>query len=152
MITIDSQIWIYYFDPNALENKNVKKWMDSKLPDELIILSTIIPLEVSHNLYAVPKVNKDDIENLILKWITQENITMVGIDQHNMLIALELLKSNRSRGIGGRDCLILASMLTHDVETLVTNDKNLLRIRTLHRIDPIHDPPVILDKGEEFEQ
>ena len=90
MITIDSQIWIYFFDPNAPENLNVQKWMNSMLSRESIVLSMIIPLEVSHNLYAVPKVNKDDIENLILKWITQKNVTMVDVDQHMMLIALEL--------------------------------------------------------------
>ena len=152
MITIDSQIWIYYFDPNALENLNVQKWMNSMLPNETMILSTIIPMEVAHNLYAVPKIDKDEVEDFILKWITQENITIVDADQHNMLIALELLKSNRSRGIGGRDCLILASMLTQDVETLVTHDKNLLRVRTLQRIDPVIDPPLILNKGEEYEE
>ena len=126
MLTIDSQIWIYYFDPNASENFNVQRWMNSILPNEAIYLSTIIPVEVSHNLYAIPKVHKDDIENLVLKWITQENINLVDIDQHNLLIALELIKTNRSRGIGGRDCLILASMITQDVETLVTNDKNFI--------------------------
>ncbi len=151
MITIDSQIWIYYFDPNAPENPNVQKWMNSILPRETIILSTIIPMEVAHNLYAVPKVSKNDIEDLILKWITQENITIVDADQHNMLIALELIKSNRSKGIGGRDCIILASILNQDVETLVTHDKNILRVQNLHRIDPVFDPPLILGKGEEYE-
>ena len=150
MITIDSQIWIYFFDPNAPENPNVQKWMNSTLLNETIILSTIIALEVAHNLYAVPKVNKDDIEKLILKWITQENITIIDADQHNMLIALELLKFNRSKGIGGRDCFILASMLNQNVQTLVTNDKNMLRVQNLHRINPVFDPPSILHKGEEY--
>lgn len=150
MITIDSQIWIYYFDPNAHENSNVQKWMNSILPNEIVVLSTIIPLEVAHNLYAVPKVNKDDIEELILKWITQENITIVDADLHNMLIALELVKSNRGKGIGGRDCFILASMLNQDVHTLVTNDKNMLRVQNLDRINPVFDPPLILRKGEEY--
>ncbi|MBN2156757.1 MAG: PIN domain-containing protein [Candidatus Lokiarchaeota archaeon] len=152
MITIDSQIWIYYFDPNAPENLNVQKWMKSILQNEIIVLSTIIPLEVSHNLYAIPKISRDDVEELILKWITQENIRMVEVDQHNMLIALELMKTNRNRGIGGRDCLILASMLTQDVQMLVTNDKNLLRIQSLQRMNPVFDPPLILNKGEKFKQ
>lgn len=152
MITIDSQIWIYCFDPNANENTNVQKWFEGIMPKEQIILSTIIPLEVSHNLYAVPKLDKISTESLILKWLTQENISFVPIDHHLMLLALELLKSNRSKGIGGRDCLILASMLTKDVETIATNDKNLLRMSSLHRIDPVFDPPLILQKGEIFDE
>jgi len=152
MLTIDSQIWIYYFDPNAKENTNVQKWFEEAMLNEQIILSTLIPLEVSHNLYAVPKIDKISTENLILNWVTQENINFVSIDNHIMLLALELLKSNRSKGIGGRDCLILASMLTKDVETIVTNDKNLLRIESLRRIDPVFDPPLILSKGEAFDE
>lgn len=152
MITIDSQIWIYCFDSNAKENTNVQKWFEEVLLKEQIMLSTIIPLEVSHNLYAVPKIDKNSTENLILNWITLENINFVSIDSHIMLIALELLKANRGKGIGGRDCLILASMLTKDIETIVTNDKNLLRIESLRRIDPVFDPPLILNKGEVFDE
>ncbi len=152
MIAIDSQIWIYYFDPNAIANTSVQKWFEGILANEQIMLSTIIPLEVSHNLYAVPKLDKISTEKLILKWVTQENITFVPVDTDIMLIALELLKSNRSKGVGGRDCLILASMLSKDVETIVTNDKNLLRITSLLRIDPVFDPPLILNKGKEFDE
>ena len=100
----------------------------------------------------MPKANKNDIENLILKWISQEYIEFVEADQQTMLIALEILKNNRSKGIGGRDCLILASMLNSDVETIVAHDKNLLRIQNLNRIDPVFDPPLILNKGEEFDE
>ncbi|TFF99566.1 MAG: type II toxin-antitoxin system VapC family toxin [Promethearchaeota archaeon] len=150
LLTIDSQIWIYYFDPNAKENKNVEKWFEGILAKEEIMLSSIIPLEVAHNLYAVPDLDKLSTENLILKWVTQENITFIPVDTNIMLLALELLKANRSKGIGGRDCLILASMLAKDVEALVTHDKNLLKITSLLRIDPVFVPPLILNKGEEF--
>lgn len=152
MITIDSQIWIYYFDPNARENANVQKWFEGIMVKEQIMLSAIVPLEVSHNLYAVPKLDKKSTESLILKWISQENITFVSIDNQLMLLALELLKSNRDKGVGGRDCLILASMLVKDVETIVTHDKNLLRMSSLHRIDPVFNPPLILKKGEVFDE
>ena len=151
MLSIDSQIWIYFFDPNAKENTNVQKWFKEIMETEVVLLSTIIPLEVSHNLYAIPNLDKFSTENLILKWVTQENILFVPVDNDVMLLELEILKSNRSKGVGGRDCLILASMLAKDVETIVTHDKNLLRITSLHRIDPVFDPPLILNKGEEFD-
>ncbi|MBN1329317.1 MAG: PIN domain-containing protein [Candidatus Heimdallarchaeota archaeon] len=150
LLTIDSQIWIYYFDPNAKENESVEKWFEGILAKEQIMLSSIIPLEVAHNLYAVPNLDKLSTENLILKWVTQENITFIHVDTNIMLLALELLKANRSKGVGGRDCLILASMLAKGVETIVTHDKNLLRITSFLRIDPVFDPPLIISKGTEF--
>ncbi len=51
MITIDSQIWIYYWDSNAKEHKNITNWLNGKnkngiLFNKDIILSAIIPVEV----------------------------------------------------------------------------------------------------------
>ncbi len=56
MITIDSQIWIYYWDINALEHENVEIWLNGKNNDgilfkEEIVLSAIIPIEVGHHLF-----------------------------------------------------------------------------------------------------
>ena len=55
MITIDSQIWIYYWDINAPEHDNIKTWLNGTEKDgtlfmEEIILSSIIPIEVAHHL------------------------------------------------------------------------------------------------------
>lgn len=150
MITIDSQIWIYYFDPNAQENQNVRLWMNAILKTSEIVLNTIIPIEVSHNLYRIPKISPDNIEQLIFKWITQKNIKILQISNKEMLNALQILKSLRSKGIGGRDCLILATMELNEVNVLVTNDKNLLSLDYIKRIDPVFNPPLILEKGEKF--
>ena len=148
MITIDSQIWIYYFDPNAPENANATQWMETKLISEEIALSAIIPLEVAHNLYSIPKFPLDQIERLIFRWITQKNIKILEISQKEMIYSLQLLKTYRSRGIGGRDCLILATMDPCNVDILVTHDKNLLKLDRFTRIDPVSNPPMVLKKVE----
>lgn len=150
MITIDSQIWIYFFDPNAKENKNVQLWMKDHLQTSEILLNIIIPTEVAHNLYSIPKISRDLIERLLFKWITQKNITIAELSNKEMINALQKLKLLRSQGIGGRDCLILATMEFFKLETIVTNDKNLLTQIELRRIDPVFDPPMVLEKGELF--
>lgn len=150
MITIDSQIWIYYFDPNAKENKNVLHWMRKHLQTSDILLNIIIPTEVAHNLYTIPKISRNLIEQLLFKWITQKNITIADLSNKEMINALQKLKTLRSHGIGGRDCLILATMDFFEVKTIVTNDKNLLIQTDLQRINPIFDPPLILERGESF--
>ncbi len=146
MITIDSQIWIYFFDPNAPENENVRLWMNKNLQSSEIILSTIIPLEVAHNLYTIPKLSSITIEKLLFKWITQKNIKIADVSHREMVNALQMLKSLRPRRIGGRDCLILATMDLHNVGILVTNDKKLLNLDQYKRVIPIFNPPIIMEK------
>ena len=82
MITIDSQIWIYYWDVNAKEHKNVKKWLKGEeregiLFKEKIILSSIIPIEVGHNLFEKAEMEKEldkkSILDLLLSLISNEN-------------------------------------------------------------------------------
>ncbi len=150
LITIDSQIWIYYYDPNALENGNVSTWMKLNLKSKEIILSMIIPLEVAHNLYKIPRMSPDQIEKLLFRWITQKNIMILDATQEEMISALQMLKYYRSKGIGGRDCLILSAMNLSKVEILVTHDKNLLMLEKFKRIDPVFNPPLILEKNQVF--
>lgn len=151
-ITIDSQIWIYYFDPHADENENVSKWMDNALIQEEISLSVIIPMEVAHRLYRIKKLSKSNLDRLLLKWITKENINIMSADNQILLISLELMKKYQDEGIGGRDCLILATMYANEIDTLITHDKNLLKIMNVKRIDPVESPPLVLHINQEFKE
>ena len=150
-LTIDSQLWIYYFDTNAQENPNVQKWMREVIPHSKIWISSIIPMEVAHNLYKVTNLGKEDIEKLLIKWITHENIFIIDTNHQILLIAFDLLKSYRNMGIGGRDCLILASMLVKEIDTIATHDKNILNLDGWNRIDPVLNPPLKLVKGEKLD-
>jgi len=152
LITIDSQIWIYYFDPNAPENRNVGQWMKTNLKTANIVLSTIIPLEVAHNLYNIPRMASDQIEQLLFKWITQKNISIQDATQKELIMALKSLKTNRSQGIGGRDSLIISTMTLNNVEVLVTHDKNLLRLTQFSRIDPVFNPPLVLEINQPLDE
>ena len=43
-----------------------------------------------------------------------------------MLKALDILKSLKDQGVGGRDSIILASMQLYDIQTIATHDKRSL--------------------------
>jgi predicted nucleic acid-binding protein len=161
MITIDSQIWIYYWDINALEHENVEIWLNGKNNDgilfkEEIVLSAIIPIEVGHHLFRLTefkkKLEKDIVEDLILSLISSENCQLIEIDAILLVDAIQKLKKFSAMGIGGRDVLILATMDRLKVSTIATHDKNILALKEYRRIDPVFDPPLKLEIGEKFDE
>lgn len=161
MITIDSQIWIYYWDINAPEHENVKNWLNGEEKDgilfkEDIILSAIIPIETGHYLYKVADLSKDldkeTIEDLILALISTENCQIIDIDAILLVDVIQKMMKYSPLGIGGRDTLILATMDRLKVSTIATHDKNILKLKKYKRIDPVFDPPLILEIDEEFNE
>lgn len=159
MITIDSQIWIYYWDINAKEHNNIKNWLNGTnkngiLFKENIILSVIIPIEVGNHLFKLTDITEDfaknTIEDLILSLISSENCQLIDIDAILFVNVIQKMKKYSSLGIGGRDTIILATMDRLKVSTIATHDKNILTLKSYRRIDPIFDPPLILEIGEEF--
>jgi predicted nucleic acid-binding protein len=161
MITIDSQIWIYYWDINALEYENVEFWLNGKNNDgilfkEEIVLSAIIPIEVGHHLFRLTefkkKLEKDIVEDLILSLISSENCQLIEIDAILLVDAIQKLKKFSAMGISGRDVLILATMDRLKVSTIATHDKNILALKEYRRIDPVFDPPLKLEIGEKFDE
>lgn len=160
MITIDSQIWIYYWDSNALEHQNIRNWMsgidkDGILFKEDIILSSIIPIEVGLNLYRTAdlrkELDKETIEELLLSLISTENCQIVEVDELLLVDVIQKMKDYSQLGIGGRDTLILSTMDRLKVSAIATHDKNILKLKKYKRIDPVFKPPLVLDIDEEFD-
>ena len=161
MITIDSQIWIYYWDSNALEHQNIKKWMNGTEKDgilfkEELVLSSIIPIEVGHNLYRSAdlrkELDKDLVEELLLSLISTENCKIIEIDELLLVDVIQKMKDHSQLGIGGRDTLILSTMDRLKVSTIATHDKSILKLKKYRRIDPVFENPLILDINEEFDE
>ena len=161
MITIDSQIWIYYWDINSPEHKNVKSLLnggnnDGILFNEEIILSAIIPIEIAHHLYkkanTSKNLDKDTIEDLLLSLISSNNCQIIDIDAVLLVDVINKMKNYSSLGIGGRDTLILATMDRLKVTTIYTHDKNILILENYKRIDPVFDPPLIFEIEEKFNE
>jgi len=160
MITIDSQIWIYYWDINAIEHENIKNWLNGTEKDgilfkEEIILNSIILIEVGHHLYKAADLSqyldKETIEDLLLALISTENCQIIDIDAILLVDVIQKMKKYSPLGIGGRDTLILATMDRLKVSTIATHDKNILALKNYKRIDPVFDPPLILEIDEDFD-
>ena len=154
---IDSQIWIYYIDPNAEENENVNLLIEGSnkngvLFREKIISNPVIPVEVAHSFFANTKLQIDDSYDLVISLFNFENIEIKDFDIENLFDCLKILANFRTQGIGGRDAMILATMKKYYIPTLVTYVKNLLRLTELNRIDPIFNPPLVLEIGNEFDE
>ncbi len=159
MITIDSQIWIYYWDINSPQHDNIKTWLNGTEKDgilfkEEIILSSIIPIEVANHLYKLANKNKEldseTVEELLLSLISRENCQLIDIDWILLVDTVQKMKNYSLLGVGGRDTLILATMDRIKVSTIATHDKNILRLKKYKRIDPVFDPPLILEINEDF--
>ncbi len=157
MISIDSQIWIYYLDSNAKESTNVINFLDGDnengvLSKEKILINTIIPLEIAHSFFRNEQINAEKAYEIITSTFHLENMEIKEITLTLMEVALKIVEKNRNKGIGGRDALILATMEQEQVNTLVTHDKNLLELLNVRRIDQVFNPPLLLEVGEKFDQ
>ncbi|MEX2725734.1 MAG: type II toxin-antitoxin system VapC family toxin [Candidatus Sigynarchaeum springense] len=154
MLVVDSQIWIYYLDPNAPENRHVEPWLDDVLDHETILLAAIIPMEIAHCLFAIKdektKILKEKASDFIENLVLAENCVFVDVDQPLVIEALHLLEELRGLGIGGRDTLIIASMQRHGIDCIATHDKNMLKLTRFRRIDPAVSPPLNLAIGDEY--
>jgi predicted nucleic acid-binding protein len=151
---IDSQIWIYYLNENAQEHESVTNWLegndDGALFIEEIGLSIIIPIEVAHHLFAIKNIDKDSIMDFMNSIIGAKNIHIFSFQEIDLMETLVQLKKVRMTGIGGRDMMILVTMEKNGIDTLVTHDKNLLAQSKYKRVDPVMNPPLVLQVGEKY--
>ena len=157
MITIDTQILVYFFDPNCLENSNILSWIqnDKKkgiIYNENIVLNAIVPMEIAHNLFRVKNLSTNKIITNITNLISLNNVTIHEINREVIIASLEILKKIGNAGIGGRDSLILATMRMKNIKKIATHDKDILRIVDIERIDPVFNPPMVFKEGEEFDE
>jgi len=97
------------------------------------------------------ELNKTQVEEILLSLISLENCQLIDIDQNLIIEVINILKKYRTIGIGGRDALIIATMERMEIQTIATHDKNILSFKKFRRIDPVFDPPLILEIGEVFD-
>ena len=155
MIAIDTMLWIYNIDANAREHRNVRLWLEGKrskgvIKTECVLINTVIAMEIVHNLRRVAKLPAEHVYDYVLRILTLRNLVLDTLSLDALNESISTFEDYFQYGIGGRDATVLASMRRHGVTTIATHDKNLLSVREIERIDPTHDPPLILSKGEKF--
>lgn len=109
---------------------------------------------MGHQLYKIVELsedlNKETIEDLLLTLISTPNCQIIDLDSILLVIVIQKMKKYSPLGIGGRDTVILATMDRLKVSTIATHDKNILALKNYKRIDPVFDPPLILEINEDF--
>lgn len=140
MIMMDSNMWIYYFDESLDEHKYVKEPLrEIIMGEEGILANTIVIQEVAHYLIRHEPVEEfwEDINFLI----RLSSVELLDFDYAVMQKALKLLSKYWNYGIGGRDAVLLATMVMKEASEIMTHDGAFKKLRA--KMDEIEDFNVI---------
>jgi predicted nucleic acid-binding protein len=143
MITIDSNIWIYYLDKTLNEHKYVNDPVEQVIRNEEILTSTIIWLEVSHYLYKISSIPKQKIESTLRRLVRLSSMRVIDFDMELYFETIRLLGEFRHNGtlsLGGRDASIVAMMKRQKVNTILTHDRDFKKLEDkgiIKILDPI---------------
>ncbi len=137
MMYVDSNYWIYWLDARFPEHKHTTSVM-RRAVSRGVVLNYATLIEVAHYLRRLPGERFSDImadmQNL-------STLTLTDLDHETTHLALELLVRYSSKGLGGRDCVIIATMRIHGVKDLVTHDRAFSAVDGIRVVDTI--PPTI---------
>lgn len=133
MIYVDSNYWIYWLDERLPEHPHVEKLMTKGI-SEGIGISRVTLMEVAHYLRLLPKPKFAEQIYAIRNLAT---LTLVDLDAHISTSALDMLPEQASKGLGGRDCVILATMKATGIERIATHDRAFKSVKDIKVIDDI---------------
>ena len=130
---IDANYWIYWFDERLPEHIFVNESMQSAIKGN-VVLSTVTLMEISHYLRNLP-VNVLE-ENI--KMITSlSTLTLVDFTYDILQSSIGFLSKYSISGLGGRDCVILATMKAAGSKILLSHDKAFKKVNGIRIIDEI---------------
>ena len=134
ILTIDTNIWAYYFDKDAPEHKYVEKPVDKAIRSERIYVNAVIIMELSHFLIKNlgPVQGGEKIDSFL-----SYPLVIDDLDYKEVLGSIEELKRYSHLGVGGRDATMLALLRRSPSKKIMTHDGALKKIDWLDAIDPI---------------
>lgn len=137
ILTIDTNIWAYYFDKDAPEHRFIVKPVDQAVKSEQIVINTVIIMELAHLLVKNlgPIIGKEKLDTFL-----SYPHTIIDLDYHGVLESVEELRKYSHLGIGGRDATILAFMKKANCQKIMTHDEALKKVAGLQVIDPLPKP------------
>ena len=133
MIYVDSNYWIYWLDSRLPEHKRVATTMRSAIK-EGVAANHVTLVEVAHYLRMLPKQEFVGLMETIRRLTT---LTVFNLDDRIADSALKMMPEHASKGLGGRDCVILATMKSSGIERIATHDGAFRRISWIEVIDDI---------------
>lgn len=136
ILTIDTNIWAYYFDKEAPEHRYVEKPVDRAIKSDQISVNTVIVMELSHFLIKnLGPMQGGEKLNTFLRF----PVVVEDLDYSLMLESIEQLKRYSHLGIDGRGATILGFMKRSSTKKIMTHDAALKKVDWLNISDPIPD-------------
>ena len=130
---IDANYWIYWFDERLPEHDSVNGAMQSAIR-EGVVVSTVTLMEVAHYFKGL----STDVLDEKMKTITSlSTLTLVDFTSSILQTSINFLSVYSQSGLGGRDCVILATMRTIGSKVLLTHDRAFKRVKNIKIIDEI---------------
>ena len=133
MIYIDSNYWIYWLDSRLPEHRHVITPM-RKAIREGVAVNYVTLFEVAHYLRMLPKQEFFDLMENIRSLST---LNISNLDDHIADSALKMVPECAPIGLGGRDCVILATMKALGINRIATHDQAFKKIDWVEVIDDI---------------
>ncbi|MBI2970985.1 MAG: type II toxin-antitoxin system VapC family toxin [Candidatus Aenigmarchaeota archaeon] len=136
MIFIDSNMWCYFFDESARENKKVVEFVKRILEKEEVAINTAVITEIAHFLIKNlgPVNGKKKIETFLEFPLVVRDVTYADTKD-----SIELLCQYAHEGIGGRDATLLSSMKKLGIQRIATHDAAFKKVEWADVIDPIQN-------------
>jgi hypothetical protein len=135
LIYVDSNYWIYWLDSRLPEHRHVIAAMRRALAGG-VLMNYVTLVEIAHYLRLLPE---DEFSSRLSTVQNLSTLTLADLDHETTRVALEALPRYSSRGLGGRDSVILATMKARGVRDILTHDRAFESVEGIRVIDTI--PP-----------
>lgn len=134
ILTIDTNVWAYFFDRDSPEHARVASHVEKSLKSERIVINTVIVMELAH--FLVKNLGPVD-GGAKLGVFLGYPFSVVDLDYETALESVEMLKRYSHLGIGGRDATILAVMKRNGINRIMTHDDALKKVDWVEAVDPV---------------
>ncbi len=143
-IGLDTNLLIYAHIPRLPEHDRARNWIYRQLQssDTTLVTSPMILQELVHVITDPrrfqPPVSMSEALALAGNWTGRSNVECLPVTETATQLAFDLMDRN---GLGRKriaDCLLAATLLSHDVRILATrNVRDFAVFRELKAIDPL---------------
>ena len=133
LIYVDSNFWIYWLDSRLPEHEYVLEHIRRAISTG-IVMSYVTLFEVAHHIRNLPK---SEFSETLEKIQNLSTLSMKDLDSETARLGLELLPVYASKGLGSRDCIIVATMQLTNTKRILTHDRAFRHVKGITVEDTI---------------
>ena len=129
MITgVDTNILCYALDPLYPEHEGTAKLLTSLSPDRILALNPTVLHETYHTLVFYLEWLPEEASKRLMLLLRHPSIEFLNQTRRTTMIALSI---SAKHNLGGRDALIVASLLANKIPILYTHDRELTKLKKI---------------------